>query len=390
MKTATFIESKLRTELKGDIFIWILISLLVAASLVAVSSSIETLAYRERGGDTSYYILKQMIHLGLGLIVVFVVHLIDYRRFSGIARYLFYASIPLLIYTLIWGPEINDAKRWVEIPGIGISIQTSDFAKLALILYLARAITIKQEHIKDFYQAFLPLIAPVLLVCALIAPSDLSNACILFVTCLAMMFVGRVELKYIAVLILMGIFVLTFIIGIGYVVPGVTRVDTWVSRINEFLYSDGGYQILQSKIAIAEGGVFGVGPGQSSQNTLLPYMYADFIYAIICEEYGLVGGISVITIYALLFVRCVKLVTVSSKTFGSLCVLGLGMSVVLQAFANIAVSVQLVPVTGLTMPLVSMGGTSILFTCVSLGIILSVSRIIRASSIVEPLNTAQS
>jgi cell division protein FtsW len=244
-------------------------------------------------------------------------------------------------------------------------------------MYVARSIAFKQEYIKDFSTAFIPIIIPVLIVCGLIAPADLSGAIILFVTCLAMMFVGRIHLKYIAVLLLLGFFLLAGLIAVGTMFPDFVRVETWVSRISDFFNNpDGGYQVQQAKIALAEGGWFGVGPGQSTQNNYLPYPYADFIYAIICEEYGIIGGFTVILLYLVLAFRCVRLVTRSPKAFGSVLALGICLSLVLQAYSNIAVSVHLVPVTGLTLPMVSMGGTSLLFTCIAFGIILSVSKYI--------------
>jgi cell division protein FtsW len=315
----------------------------------------------------------------VGLGFTYICHLLYYMRYSIVAPLLLYVAIPLLVFTLWFGPELNDARRWLEVPGLGITIQSSDFAKIALIIYVARSIAFKQEYIKDFSSAFIPIIVPVLIVCGLIAPADLSSAAILFVTCLTMMFIGRVDLKYITVLIVLGIIMLAGIIAVGYLFPDFVRVETWTSRINEFFNDpEGGYQIQQAKIAIAEGGWFGVGPGQSTQDNYLPYPYADFIYAIICEEYGLLGGTTIILLYLLLVFRCMRMVTRSPKTFGAMLSVGLCLSLVLQAFANIAVSVHLVPVTGLTLPMVSMGGTSIIFTCISFGIILSVSKYIES------------
>ena len=228
---------------------------------------------------------------------------------------------------------------------------------------------------------FVPIIVPVVIICMLIAPADLSTAALLFATCLLMMFIGRVEMKYIGLLVLFGIVAIAILIIIGTLFPEVVRLETWINRLNEFFgNADGGYQIQQAKIAIADGGLFGVGPGHSVQRNYLPYPYADFIYAIICEEYGLLGGFTIIFLYLLLFIRCIRIVTKSPKTFGAILAMGLCLSLVIQAFANIAVSLHLVPVTGLTLPLVSKGGTSMLFTCISLGIILSVSRYIEQAS----------
>jgi cell division protein FtsW len=297
--------------------------------------------------------------------------------FSRSAPILLLISIPLLFYTLLFGAEINDARRWISIPFLDLTFQSSDFAKLALLIYVARAISVKQDYIKDFNSAFVPIILPIVIVCGLIAPADLSTALLLFFTCLLMMFVGRVSTKYLVLLILVGVVVFTFLILIAQLFPDFVRVETWISRVNDFINNpDGGYQVRQSKIAIASGEIFGNGPGNSIQRNYLPAPYSDFIFAIICEEYGLLGGLFIIFLYLLLFIRVIRLVTKSPKAFGSLLAFGLTLSMVIQAFANIAVSVHLVPVTGLTLPLVSMGGTSILFTCIAFGIILSVSKFI--------------
>ena len=364
-------------ELKGDRTIWLIIALLAAFSLMAVYSSTETLAYKERGGNTEYFLIKHLIILTGGLFFTYICHLLYYMRYAVLAPIFLLIAMPLLVITFFFGPEINEARRWLEVPGLGITFQSSDFARLALIMYVARSIAFKQDNIKDFSTAFVPIIIPVLIVCGLIAPADLSGATILFVTCLTMMFVGRIHLKYIAVLLVLGFFMLAVLIAIGTMFPDFVRVETWVSRINEFFNDpEGGYQVQQAKIALAEGGWFGVGPGQSTQNNYLPYPYADFIYAIICEEYGIIGGITIILLYLVLTFRCIRLVTRSPKAFGSVLALGICLSLVLQAYANIAVSVHLVPVTGLTLPMVSMGGTSLLFTCIAFGIILSVSKYI--------------
>lgn len=379
MNRLVSIKGKLFDELKGDMLIWLVVALLAAFSLVAIYSSTETLAYKERGGNTEYYLIKHFIILAGGLVCAYICHLLYYMKYSMVAPLLLFGSIFLLLFTLFFGVEVNDARRWVAIPGIGLTVQSSDLAKIALIIFLARSIAFKQDNIKDFKGAFLPIIIPVLIVCGLIAPADLSGAAILFVTCITMMFIGRVQMKYIGVLLVLGIVLLAGIVALGYLMPEMVRVETWVSRINEFVNDPGGgYQSEQAKIAIAEGGWFGVGPGQSTQSNYLPYPYADFIYAIICEEYGVLGGATIILLYLFLVLRCMRLVTKSPKTFGAMLAVGLCLSLVLQAFANIAVSVHLVPVTGLTLPMVSMGGTSVIFTCISFGIILSVSKYIEA------------
>lgn len=368
-------------NLKGDRGIWVIVALLCLASVLAVYSSTGTIAFKYNGGHAEIYMIKHVVIAMVGLFLCYICYNTHYTVYSKIAPILFIVSIPLLLYTMFFGPEINDARRWINIPGIGLSFQTSDIATMGLIMYVARSISMKQEVIKDFKSAFLPLMMPVIIICGLIAPNNLSTAMLLFVTCMTLMFIGRVHLKYIGLLVVLGAGFLGGLILVGMVFPDAIRVETWVSRFGEFFNnSDGGYQIQQAKIAIADGGWFGVGPGLSTQRNYLPYSYADFIYAIICEEYGLFGGLVIIFLFLLLFLKCTSIVTRSPETFGALLAMGLCLNIVIQAFANIAVSVNLVPVTGLTLPLVSKGGTSMLLTCISFGMILSVSRFIEQSA----------
>ncbi len=361
--------------LKGDKVVWVIVLLLGVCSLLAVYSSIGSIAYRQRGGNTEYYLIQQLVFLLIGGFLMYRCYKLNYIYYSRFAPILFLITIPLLAYTIFFGNEINEARRWLTIPWLDMSFQTSDFAKITLIIYVARSLAKKQEDIKDFKNAFLPIIIPVVVVCGLIAPADLSTSALLFATCLLMMVIGRVSLKYILLMVLLGALAFFMIYLLGTVFPDFVRVETWNTRITEFMTNaDGGWQIQQSKIAIAEGGIFGVGPGNSTQRNFLPYPYADFIYAIICEEYGLVGGVVIILMYLAILFRCITLVTRCPMTFGAILAMGLCLNIVIHAFANIAVSVHLVPVTGLTLPMISMGGTSLVFTCISFGIILSVSR----------------
>ncbi len=364
--------------------IWFSVILLCICSLLAVYSAVGQEAYASRGGNTEYYLVKQFVLLSAGLVFMYFSYRFNYMSYSKIAPLLLLISVPMLMFTLGFGTDLNEAKRWIKIPLINQSFQTSDFAKLALIIFISRSIAKKQDVIKDFKSAFVPLIIPVVVVCMLIAPADLSTAALLFVTCILMMIIGRVSLKYVILLSLIGVAALSLLVLLGTVFPDFIRVETWTSRINDFLFNTGDqWQIGQSKIAIANGGILGVGPGASMQRNFLPLPYADFIYAIICEEYGLLGAGAIITLYLTLLYRCIKMITRCPKTFGSILAIGLCLSIVIQAFANMAVSVNLLPVTGLTLPLISMGGTSILFTCVSLGIILSVSKYVEEYSATE-------
>ena len=382
--------SNLKTELKGDRVIWVLISLMTLVSLLGVYSSTGSLSHKEQGGNTEYYLVKQGFIVLFGFFIMYVLHRLHYLRFHRIAPFLFIVAIPLLIFTLLFGVDINSARRWIEIPVLGFTFQSSDFARLALILYLARTISSKQSNIKDFKSAFLPLILPVIIICFLIAPADLSTALLLFSTCIAMMFVGRVAVKYILMLVLLAVIAFSILILLGHFFPDMVRLATWIERIREFTTdSDGGFQVQQSKVAIANGGFFGMGPGQSIQRNFLPSSYADFIYAILVEEYGLLGGLFVISLYMGFFFRITRLVTKSTKAFGAMVVTGLGFSFVFQAFINIAVATHLVPVTGVTLPMISLGGTSIIMNCISLGIILSVSKFVESSNIGTDVATNQ-
>jgi cell division protein FtsW len=357
-------------------------ALLALFSIVIGYSVTGTLAFKYHNGDTSRFLLKQLGLLGLGFFLAYICYLLHPKRYSKAAASLFLLSIPLLVYTLAMGPEINDARRWIEVPFTSLTFQTSDFAKIALILYLAKVLSIN-EYIKDFNSAFLPIIVPVIIICGLIAPSDLSTAGLLFITSLLLMFIGRVDLKYILLLVMCGIVLFAFLFILGNFFEDYVRSETWVKRVVDFLSNDEGvFQVQHSKMAIAGGGFFGVGPGNSIARNYLPLAHADYIFPIICEEYGIIGGITIMGLYLLLLFRVARLVTVSSKGFGAMLALGLTLNIVIQALANIAVTVHLVPVTGLTLPMVSQGGTSLIFTCISFGIILSVSKNIQ--KITEP------
>lgn len=375
-------STRIAAELRGDRVVWAILVLLGLFSILAVYSSTGTLAHRERGGNTEAYLFKHGIILAAGFVVTYFAHLLHYRRYMNWSPVLLPIAIILLLYTMMLGPVINEARRWIVLPVIGLSFQTSDFAKLALIIYVARAISSKQDYIEDFRSAFLPIIVPVVVVCGLIAPADLSTSIILFLACLLMMFVGRVALKYIGLLMVTGGIVFVLLIMLGRTFPEHIRVATWESRLQQFYSPEPGgedtYQIDQAKIALGNGGLTGVGPGNSTQRNYLPYAHADFIYAVICEEYGVLGGAAIIGLYLLLFFRVTRLITKSPKAFGAMVAMGLSLVIVVQAFFHIGINVNLLPVTGLTLPLISMGGTSLLFTCIAFGIILSVSKYIES------------
>ena len=383
------LSQKLVQNLQGDRVIWTIVLLFAALSVIAVYSSTNLLAYREKGGDTEFYLLKHGFFIAGGLLITYLCSLLPYQVFARLARILMIITIPLLLYTLFFGVDVNHARRWITIPIISLTFQASDLAKLALVVYLARELARRQDQIKDFQSAFLPILIPVILVCGLIAPANLSTALMLFATSILLMIVGRVKMTHVLGLVGAGLLLFGVLFLVGMAFPELTRSGTWISRIQDFLYdTDGGYQLQQSKIAIAKGGFFGEGPGNSIQRNFLPSPYADFIYAIIIEEYGLFGGTFLLGLYVILFIRSVRLVTLCEGAFGALLTMGMSLLIVLQALANMAVSVHLVPVTGLTLPLISMGGTSLLFFSMSAGMILSVSRQVerqRIQSSSEPI-----
>jgi cell division protein FtsW len=346
-------------------------------SLLAVYSSTRTLAFNQSGGG-GFYLLKHVGIVIAGLGLMYVAHLIRYPNYAKFSYLLLFISVLLLIYTQMRGVSINEAKRWVIIPIINITFQSSDFAKLALTIFLARMLTIKQEQVRDWRRGFLPLLWPILIICLLILPSNFSTAAILFASCIVLLYIGRARLKHILVLCGFGILAIALFIGVMFALPEGNRgrLGTWTQRIENFSSGehDEVYQVKQSKIAIASGGVFGKMPGNSIQRNFLPNPFSDFIYAIIIEEYGMIGGLVILILYMILLYRSIRVAIDSPGTFGSLLSVGLGFSLVFQAMINMAVATGLLPVTGQPLPMVSMGGTSIWFTSISIGIMLSVSR----------------
>jgi cell division protein FtsW len=361
---------------KGDRVIWGVIFALSMFSLLAVYSSTGTLAYKYQGGNTAYYILKHFTLLMVGLGIIYITHLIPYKYYSRLSQIFLYLSIFLLAITLIMGTSLNQATRWLTLPGLGLTIQTSDFAKLALIMYIARILSLRQNKIDDFNGIVVALIIPVVAVCGLIMPANLSTAVILFATSFILMFIGRVKMRYLMLVAGIGVFIITLLVASIVFTGSQGRIGTWQNRIESFVNGDSedNYQIEQSKIAIATGGFFGKGPGNSTQRNFLPHPYSDFIYAIIIEEYGFIGAVLVLILYLFLLYRAGVIVRKSNRTFAAFLAIGLTISLTFQAMINMGVAVHLFPVTGQTLPLVSMGGSSILFTGVALGIILSVSR----------------
>lgn len=379
----------LRTT-RGDRVIWALVIVLTLISVLVVYSSIGSLAYKSQK-STESYLLKQIGYIGLGVMIIYFAHRVNYTLYSRLATILFLISVPLLIYTLKYGTNINEASRWIKLPIIKLTFQTSDLAKLALFMYLSKLLSRRQAIIKDFRKGFLPLIIPVIIICILIAPANLSTAILIGGIALLLMFIGRVNLKHLAAVMVPVLIPVVLLVGIALTyydhkeqttsdlpaVLSVGRVPTWIKRVQTFVYGgqrDDNYQTQQAKIAIATGGIFGKGPGQSEQRNFLPHPYSDFIYAVIIEEYGFVGGVVIMGIYILFLYRSIRIFRRCPFAFGAFLAVALSFMLVIQAMVNMAVNVNLFPTTGVTLPLVSMGGSSLLFTCFSVGIILSVAR----------------
>ena len=370
---------KLFNYLRGDKVIWAIMFLLSILSVLVVYSAVVTLAHKFKQGNSEYYLIKHFIIIALGFGIAYVFHKIKYTVFSKVAQIGFLLSIPLLVYTMLKGVSAGEASRWLEIPGLGLTFQSSDIAKLMLIIYVARIITLKSKELVDLKSVSKYLLVPIGITCGLILPANFSTAALLFFNCLLLMFIGGINIKII--LKIVGICLLTVTILISWIwfspeTFPLKRATTWRARIENFGSGDAqsNYQSEQAKIAIATGGIIGKGPGNSTQRALLPQASSDFIYAIIIEEYGLLIGFVLLFLYMILLFRGIKILRDNDKPFGGLVAVGLSFSLVFQALVNMAVAVNLFPVTGQPLPLLSMGGTSIWFTMIALGIILSVSR----------------
>lgn len=375
---------------QGDRVVWVVVVLLAMVSLMAVYSATGTYANVKFGGNNTYVLLRHVSTLVIGIGAMYVTHLLKYTYYSRIFQLAFWVSIPLLAYTTFFGSDLNEAQRVIHI--FGVSFQSSDFAKIALIGYLARELTLKQDEIKSFQSAFIPLMLPVLIIVGLIFPENFSTAGILFASCMVLLFVGRINMEYLLAFMAGAIVIMSIYIIIKVnVAEDEGRTNAWGNRIESFFgkfKSDEGkteeeiareenaedFQSIQSKIAIAGGGLFGKAPGRSTQRNYLPHPYSDFIFAIIVEEYGLIGGAFVVMLYLILLYRAIRIMVAMPQSFGGFVVFGLAFLLVMQAMVNMGVAVGIFPVTGQPLPFVSMGGTSLLFTGCAFGIILSVSR----------------
>jgi cell division protein FtsW len=354
--------------LEGDKLVWLVIIALSIFSLLAVYSATGTVVFKNMKGSF-YYISRHFGHMMMGLLAVWFAHRVDYRYYARLSRLALLIAVPLLIAAWLFGTAVNDANRWLAIPLIGITFQPSDLAKLALIASIASMLAKRQDNVEDI-QDIMPVLVWTGIICTLIGMSNVSTATILFFTSLVLMYIGRVPVHQLALFFLTGVVSIMLALVIGQ------RLETASSRMDRFLNptSEQRFQEEQGYIAVSTGGLIGKGPGNSDQRNFLPNAFSDFIYAIIIEEYGLFGALIVLSLYLLLLYRGMVIMATSTNPFGGILAAGLSLSIVIQAIAHMAVVVGLVPVTGLPLPMLSMGGTSIMFTGLSLGIILSISR----------------
>ena len=367
-------------NIKGDKLIWAIAALLAIFSFLPVYSAASNLAYISGEGNTFGFFIKHFMHLFLGFAIMYGVHKIPYRYFRGLSIIMIPIVLVLLLITLLQGTTIEgaNASRWIQIPIVGMSFQTSTLASVVLMVYVARYLSKIRDKEITFKESIFPLWIPVFLILILILPANFSTAAIIFSMVLMLSFLGGYPLRYLGAIIGAGIVGLVLFVLVAKAFPDMmpNRVDTWMSRVENFVSGEDygeGYQIEKAKIAIATGGVRGVGPGKSIQKNFLPQSSSDFLYAIIVEEYGLLGGFLLMGLYLWLLFRTVIVAQKAGSFFGKLLVIGVGIPIVFQALINMAVAVELFPVTGQTLPLISSGGTSIWMTCLALGIILSVS-----------------
>lgn len=370
---------KTKNLFQGDKVIWMVVAILTFMSLLTVYSASESVANRSYHGNNAFVLLRHAVMLMLGLACMFAASRLNYKRYSRLLLLLFWIAIPLLVYTLFFGQNLNHAQRVIGIAGV--TFQTSDLAKIALIGYLARVLTLRRDQLDNYKELGIRVMLPILVIVGLIFPENFSTAAMLFATSIVMMFLSKVKMKYIfafigVIVVAGGIFML-----VSFAFAKDNRSVTWVNRIERFFSSSeeesddtANFQVLQAKIAIAGGSVIGKGPGKSTQRNVLPHPYSDFIYAMVLEEYGLVGGVFVLALYLVLLFRATRIMLRAPQSFGGLLAMGLAFSLVMQALVNMGVAVGLFPVTGQPLPFVSMGGTSLLFTGMSIGIIISVTK----------------
>jgi len=379
---------------RGDRYLWGLIAFFMLLSLLSVYSSSVSVAYSSHHGNTFYFLRTQFIMLMLGLLIVVVTHWIPYIKYMQFATIGLVVAVLLLLVTLFAGVSINSATRWLEIPVIGLRLQTSDLAKVALVIYLARGLTVYQHELNNFSVVTMKLVVPIGIVCVLIMSENLSTAVMIFMISMIILFIGRVPIKFLLTYAGLGLAgVILFASLLLIFKKDDNRVQVWKNRIEAYFSGesspDADYQANQAKIAISTGKIFGKLPGKSTQRNLLPQSNSDFIFAIIVEEYGLFGAVIVIMAYLALMYRGVQIARKCDYAFPALMVLGLTVMIVFQAFLNMLVAVGLFPVTGQTLPMISWGRTSVMVISFALGAILSVSRVMNARERQERLSEVE-
>ena len=380
----------IRERLEGDRVLWGIALVLTLASMVTVYSAISVLAFKA-DGNSAKFLFKQIGLLAGGWVVMFGVHRVHFKYFGKLANALFVLAIAALVFTLLFGTDINDARRWIKIPFIGLTVQTSDFAKLALVVWVARQLQVRASVIEDVWQGLFPILAGIGAICLLILPSDFSTAAMLGAICVTMLFVGGLPWKHMFRIVGLAFVGLVALYGLGKAAPdALPRFGTWANRMESFVgfatgqngtASEEDYQIELAQIAIYKGGLLPQGPASGTSRNFLPHPYSDMIFAFIIEEWGaIMGGLGLVLLYLALLFRASRTAIKCESAFGRNLVLGLGLMITVQALVNMGVSVRLFPTTGQPLPLVSYGGTSLLFTCLSLGMMLAVTRVVQQSS----------
>jgi cell division protein FtsW len=368
--------------LKGDRSIWMIALIFSLISVVTVYSFVPILII-QNGGNTEFYLLKHGFILVTGFLLMYFAHKANPKFYAKIAKSALILSALLLVLTMFYGASINQAERWIEIPVINQKFQTSDIAKLALVIYLARVLVAKRDKLHSFREGVVPVMGPVFLICGLILPQNFSTAAMLFAVCMVIMFVGRMPLKWIFGTMGAAVVAFLLMVGLAKASPGLLpRLDTWMARWENFSAEDTeeATQLENAQKAMHSGGLFGKGPGKGDYKYSLPQAYADFYFASLVEEFGLVGGLTILIFFLIFLYRCIRISLKSPTEFGTYAVMGIALTLVAQALINMAVPTEVVPVTGQNMPILGLGGTSIWFTCLSLGIILSVSKTISAQN----------
>ncbi|MFL9845673.1 FtsW/RodA/SpoVE family cell cycle protein [Flavobacterium rhizosphaerae] len=372
---------ELINNLKGDKGIWSFVMLLALISFMPVFSASSNLVYLVGKGSTIGYLVKHLVHIFIGFGLIYLVHKVPYHYYKGLSQLAMPVVGLLLLYTMFQGTVIEgaNASRWIKVPFIGVTFQTSALAGIVLMVYVARYLAKIYDKPVTFRSSFIELWIPVFLILGLILPANFSTAALIFSMVCMLVFVGKYPIKYLFYIVAMGVTMLTMFVLFAKAFPKAmpNRVDTWISRMDSFFDdtpNEDDYQIEKAKIAIASGGVYGLGPGKSIQKNFLPQSSSDFIFAIIVEEYGLAGGLAVLFLYLMLFFRFLVTAHKAKSLFGKLLIVGLGFPVIFQALINMGVAVELLPVTGQTLPLISSGGSSIWMICISIGIILSVTK----------------